>query len=227
MPEEQMQSAQIILPNKVVTWKRLEKITAIVLIVVLPFVGGMLTRLIGNALFSSSVSNGVVTVRPGEFAWYGPGFILGFGLIGYAVNGVYKLYLKRKHTQLSSHTLQSASIDGYRFAKPLLWIAIVLALVTSVFIYDNYLRISEKEIVINELTQLGRKKVYPLAAIKNVRQVTVWDNKKQSISHSYYSIRFSDGYEFRSRDELLSFNGELEALCQANKLLFDKVTVSK
>jgi hypothetical protein len=135
-------------------------------------------------------------VLPGSDAWYVPGLIVAFALIGPVMTLFYKLVLKDEYADYELYGNLTHGIDARKIWRAMALLFSIAALVTIYFLNDYYIKIWTFKVEVNDLLNT-KAKDYTFNQIQKITYVEYSysggeGNRLEEDPH--YLVQFNDQY---------------------------------
>jgi hypothetical protein len=209
------------LTNSFPLWEKIRIWIFLALFTGLSLIYGTMLIVLFNILAPEKQS-GVDLVRSGILIWFIVGIILSLGTVGWFMNRIHLAYLKKKHGSIASTNHYKTNPEGRSFTKIFTWISLSIALIFSLLIYDSYLIIDKERITINEFLSFGERK-YRTDEIASLTCKRLVGEKGLPIDLDYI-VRFKDGSQFNSRNNILDLSGIFKTLAERSDIAIDTLT---
>ncbi|CAM3704295.1 hypothetical protein MUGA111182_04150 [Mucilaginibacter galii] len=135
-------------------------------------------------------------ILPGYDAWYVPGVIVAFALIGPVMTVIYRLILKDKYADYELYSNLTHGIDARKIWGAMALLFSVAALVTIYFLNNYYIKIWNFKIEVNDLLNT-KAKGYSFNQIQKITYVeysSAGGEGSKLEEDPHYLVQFKDQY---------------------------------
>ncbi|MBN1788177.1 MAG: hypothetical protein JW806_07260 [Sedimentisphaerales bacterium] len=191
------------------------------------FIGGLYTFVLyGISLFIHSIGNYEYVIVPSIYFWFIFSLFLGIISSVVPVEVVFKYSLgDRRYKELWVYSAKQDGISRkasdklFRILVPLV---IIVSIIVFSFLFNCYVKISDKQITVNQLTKFS-KNIYDFNDIAELKQFESVIRKGRIYNKRCYKITFNDGNKVSFEES--QFNKNLEELSAILHFISDRSNI--